>query len=34
VSHEPDPRLRDRDLGVMEETARWLVEQLERLGRL
>ncbi len=22
------------DLGIMEETARWLVEQLERLGRL
>ena len=34
VSHEPDPRLRERDLGLMEETARWLVEQLERLGRL
>ncbi len=34
VSHEPDPWLRERDLGIMEETARWLVEQLERLGRL
>jgi GAF domain-containing protein len=30
VSHEPDPWLRERDLGVMERTARWLVEQLER----
>ena len=34
VSHEPDPWLRDRDLGIMERTARWLVEQLERRGRL
>ena len=34
VSHEPDPWLRERDLGIMEQTARWLVEQLERLGRL
>jgi len=34
VSHEPDPRLRERDLGIMERTARWLVEQLERRGRL
>src|SRR5919112_4262502 len=34
VSHESDPWLRERDLGLMEETARWLVEQLERLGRL
>jgi GAF domain-containing protein len=34
VSHEADPGLRERDLGLMEETARWLVEQLERLGRL
>jgi GAF domain-containing protein len=34
VSHESDPWLRERDLGIMEETARWLVEQLERLGRL
>ena len=30
VSHEPDPRLREQDLGIMERTARWLVEQLER----
>ena len=34
VSHESDPWLRDRDLGTMERTARWLVEQLERRGRL
>jgi GAF domain-containing protein len=34
VSHAPDPWLRDRDLGIMERTARWLVEQLERRGRL
>ena len=34
VSHEPDPRLRESDLGIMERTARWLVEQLERRGRL
>ena len=34
VSHEPDPHLRERDLGIMERTARWLVEQLERRGRL
>ena len=34
VSHESDPWLRERDLVIMEETARWLVEQLERLGRL
>jgi GAF domain-containing protein len=34
VSHESDPWLRERDLGIMEETARWLVEQLKRLGRL
>ena len=34
VSHEPDPWLRERDLGVMERTARWLVEQLERHGGL
>jgi GAF domain-containing protein len=34
VSHEPDPWLREKDLGVMERTARWLVEQLERRGRL
>ena len=34
VSHEPDPWLRERDLGIMERTARWLVEDLERRGRL
>ncbi len=34
VSHEADPGLRERDLGIMERTARWLVEQLERRGRL
>jgi GAF domain-containing protein len=34
VSHEPDPRLRESDLGIMERTAKWLVEQLERRGRL
>jgi GAF domain-containing protein len=34
VSHEPDPRLRESDLRIMERTARWLVEQLERRGRL
>ena len=34
LSHEPDPWLRERDLGVMERTARWLVEQLERHGGL
>jgi GAF domain-containing protein len=34
VSHEPDPWLRERDLEIMERTARWLVEQLERRGRL
>ena len=34
VSHEPDPRLREKDLGIMERTAKWLVEQLERRGRL
>ena len=34
VSHESDPWLRKRDLGLMEGTARWLVEQLERRGRL
>ena len=34
VSHEPDPWLREKDLGIMERTARWLVEQLERRGRL
>ena len=34
VSHEPDPWLRERDLGMMERTARWLVEQLELYGSL
>ena len=34
VSHESDSWLRERDLGLMEGTARWLVEQLERRGRL
>jgi transcriptional regulator with GAF, ATPase, and Fis domain len=34
VSHESDPWLRERDLGIMERTARWLVEQLERHGSL
>ena len=34
VSHEPDPWLRESDLGIMERTAKWLVEQLERRGQL
>jgi GAF domain-containing protein len=34
VSHEPDPRLRESNLGIMERTARWLAEDLERRGRL
>ena len=34
VSHEADPRLRELDLRLMERTARWLVGQLERRGRL
>ena len=34
VSHESDPWLRESDLGLMEGTARWLVEQLERRGGL
>jgi GAF domain-containing protein len=34
VSHEPDPQLRERDFGIMERTAVWLVEQLERRGQL
>jgi GAF domain-containing protein len=34
VSHECDLWLRERDLRVMERTAKWLVEQLERRGRL
>ena len=34
VSHEPDPWLRERDLDLMDRTARWLVEDLERRGIL
>ena len=34
VSHEPDPWLRERDLGLMERTARRLLENLERHGHL
>src|ERR671917_2034589 len=34
VSHEPDPWLKERDLDLMDRTARWLVEDLERRGRL
>ena len=34
VSHEADPWLRERDLKLMERTAGWLVEQLERRGGL
>ena len=34
VSHEPDPWLRGRDLELMDRTARWLVEDLERRGLL
>ena len=34
VSHEPDPWLRERDLEIMEQVARWLVEQLESRVRL
>jgi transcriptional regulator with GAF, ATPase, and Fis domain len=34
LSHESDAWLRERDLGVMDRTARWLVEQLERHGGL
>jgi GAF domain-containing protein len=34
VSHEPDPWLRERDLEIMEQVARWFVEQLESRGRL
>src|SRR5918997_80885 len=34
VSHEPDPRLRESDLGIMERTAGWLVGQMDRRGRL
>src|SRR4028118_303877 len=34
VSHEPDPWLRERDLALMDRTARRLVEHLERHGQL
>ena len=34
VSHEPDPWLKVRDLDLMDRTARWLVEDLERRGIL
>jgi GAF domain-containing protein len=34
VSHEPDPWLGERDLGLMGRTARRLVEDLERRGLL
>jgi len=34
VSHASDPWLKERDLRIMERTASWLVEQLERRGRL
>jgi GAF domain-containing protein len=34
VSHEPDPWLRERDLSLMDRTARWLVSDLERRGIL
>src|SRR5918995_4178387 len=34
VSHEPDPWMRERDLDLMDRTARRLVEDLERLGQL
>jgi GAF domain-containing protein len=34
VSHEADPQLRERDLGLMERLARGLVEHLERRGKL
>src|ERR671913_2300004 len=34
VSHAPDPWLRERDLGLMERTARQLAGHLERSGRL
>ena len=34
LSHEPDPWLRERDLGLMERTARFMVEELERSGSL
>jgi diguanylate cyclase (GGDEF)-like protein len=31
VSHAPDPWLRERDLRLMERTASWLIQHLERL---
>ena len=31
VSHEPDPRLRERDLALMGHTAGWLVKHLEHM---
>jgi GAF domain-containing protein len=34
VSHAPDPWLRERDLGLMGRTARRLIDDLERSGRL
>ena len=34
LSHEADPWLRERDLELMERTARWLVEKLEHHGDL
>jgi len=34
VSHEPDPWLKERDLGLMERTARRLISHLERGGHL
>src|SRR5919112_5850499 len=34
LSHEPDPWLRERDLGIMARPARWLVEQLASHGDL
>jgi GAF domain-containing protein len=34
LSHESDPWLKESDLRIMEGTARWLVEQLERRGGL
>ncbi len=34
VSHAPDPWLRESELGIMERTAGWLVEQMERRGQL
>ena len=34
VSHAPEPGLRELDLSIMERTAKWLVEMLERRGQL